>query len=163
MHQSWFDRVESYLDEVEEIAGKIDETLKSTRLETSEFNAVEVERQNVSLMESLALLEMKIAEREQLLQAEDAPQIGVTLTEKIVRSASTQSQGLAERCRAVSAMVSTVNQRAISLFVCQFHLSQLGSDIVRLLAGQTSPPTYQAPNRSEKSSDLGGGLFNEAA
>ena len=105
----------------------------------------------------------EIAEREQLLCAEDAPQLGVTLTEKIQHDAHPRSQALAERCRAVSAMISTVNQRAISLFVCQFHLAQLGSDIVRLLAGQTSPPTYQAPNRSEKSSDLGGGLFNEAA
>lgn len=163
MQKSWFERVEDYLDEVEQIAAEIDETLKRTRLETSELKSPEVMRSNASLMESLAALETKIAQREQLLHAEDAPQTGGTLTEKIQRSTDSSRKDLAIRCQTVSALISTVNQRAVSLFVCQFHLAQLSGDIVRLLAGQTAPPTYQAPNRNEKKAELGGGLFNEAA
>ncbi len=163
MHPSWFDRVEFYLNAVEEIAAQIETTLKSARLDTSELNAEAVDQANAAMLESLAVLEQRIVQREQLLQAEDAPIPGVTLTEKIEGSGHARRRELAERCRSVSLSISSINQRAVSLFVCQFHLSQMSGEIIRLLAGQIAPPTYQAPNRSDKKSELGGGLFNEAA
>ena len=163
MHPSWFQRVERYLDDVEAVAAQLDATLKNARLDTSEFNVPGVDSANATLLESLAALEQKIADRESLRRAEDAPEAGASLTEKLQRCPQAQGQNLAPRCQEVSQLISIINQRAISLFVCQFHLSQLSGDIIRLLAGQTAPPTYQAPNRGEKKGELGGGLFNEAA
>ena len=163
MEPSWFARVASYLVELEQVADKIDQALQSTRIETGDYKVEDAKAHHGRLMESLGLLEAKIAEREELLKASDAPTTGVTLTDKIKDSALPGSRALTARCQAVSQRISTVNQRAISVFVCQFHLSQVTSDIVRLLAGQTLKATYHAPNQSQGRGEPGGGLFNEAA
>ncbi len=163
MKQSWYGCVESYLSEVEIIAQQIDRTLDETRLETRRLEAAEVEHANSRLLEVLAALELKIEQRQSLLSAEDAPKSGTTLTEKLQGCGEAGVEELLARCRSVSEMISSINQRAISLFVCQFHLSQLSTDIVRLLAGQASPATYAAPTQAEKPGDLAGGLLDEAA
>ena len=163
MDQSWYARVQCYLDDLEAIALQIDRTLEETRVETKRLDALEVQKANTRLLEALAALESKIEQRQSLLSAADAPKSGTTLTEKLQSCGDSSDEKLVARCRRVSEMISSINYRAISLFVCQFHLSQLSTDVVRLLAGQASPATYGAPTQAEKPGDLAGGLLDEAA
>lgn len=160
---NWFARVETYLDEIEPLVAGLDQMLQTMRVETSEMNPEAVQHGHAQLMEALSTLEQKIAQREELLCSEEAPQRGATLTEKLLQSGSASSRLLSDRCRSTSAKIASVNQRAVALFVCQFHLSQLSGEIIRLLAGQTAPTTYQSPSRQQSRENLGGGLFNEAA
>jgi hypothetical protein len=161
--QSWYSRVQSYLDDLEGIARQIDQTLEQTGVETKRLDAAEVEQANSRLLEALAALESKVDQRQSLLSAADAPKLGTVLTEKLQRCGEPAGEILVARCRSVSDMISSINQRAISLFVCQFQLAQLSTDIIRLLAGQDAPATYNAPTRAEKPGDLAGGLLDEAA
>ena len=97
MEPSWFARVASYLVELEQVADKIDRALQSTRVEAGDYKVEDAKAHHGRLMESLGLLEAKIAEREELLKASDAPTTGVTLTDvlpaSVIFGSATTSQG----------------------------------------------------------------------
>lgn len=163
MEPSWLDRVVRYLDEVESVARQLDQALQQTSLMASRWDAGGVGQGNASLSESVVALETKVAERDELLHADDAPTNGMSLTEKVLRAGHPESDVIGSRCREVASTIATVNQRAVSLFVVQFHLWQFSLELVRLLTGQNAPQTYSDPNRHEKKFEVGGGLFDEAA
>ena len=94
------------------------------------------------------------------MRASDAPQAGLTLNEKLEAVRDPRARGLQQRCDLISEMMVDINNHALSLFVCQFHLANLTDDVVRLMAGVPEPTTYGG---SCKSDALGGNLFNESA
>lgn len=112
-------------------------------------------KQLATLIEELAEL---IKKREVLLQDEDAPQRGMTLVDKLFSTQEIEDARIAKRCQKVAGTVETTHTRAVSLFVCQYHLAALSTDLVRLLSGERNPPTY-----AKKQTQHRGGLFNEAA
>lgn len=161
MIQNWSQRVASYVDQVEQIATTIELILDQTRLDTTEANSSSVQQSTADLEQALLSLEQKVADREELLHAEDAPPGGSTLVEKLAASGTPEDIELSVQCQRVSGLIESTHHRAISMFVCQYHLANLGSELVRLISGADAPATY-GPG-SDAAQSPAGGLFNEAA
>ncbi|SRR6056297_743608 len=162
---NWNRRVEEYVQRLAEVNETIDLILDDTRVGTLNVRPEEVEASREALVEAIGRLEAMLPEREDLLRDDDAPKTGITLREKLLSTRRIDDAALARRCDEVSAQIELTRERAISLFVCHFHLAALGQDLIDLLSGQAGPTTYgkqigQPGNRQRES---GGGLFNEAA
>jgi hypothetical protein len=165
MSKPWRNRVSAYLDRLEQIASTIESNLEQTHVDTAAADADQVERGISGFKTDLQELEMMIAQRQELLEADDAPARGTSLKEKLLSTYQPEDQGLAGRCQQVSRLIADVNAKAISLFVCQFHLSDLSAEILRLISG-ASPSTYTTSDREfpgQRRADQQGGLFNESA
>lgn len=161
MNNEWPERVENYVDQVEQIAMAIDLILDQIKLESAGGDSGNVQESTTDLEQSLVKLEHKIAEREELLRDPDAPVTGATLAEKLGGTGRDQDAQLSRRCEQIAGLIGSTHHRAISIFVCQFHLAELSTELVRLMVGASLPATYGAPN--ECSTTPGGGLFNESA
>jgi len=160
MSQPWNDRVEAYVERLRQITTSIAETLDDTRVNTLAPDSEELNAQASKLAASIRSLETMVDEREALLHAEDAPPTGITLTEKLLATRRIDDARLARQCREVSGELEATHQRAVSLFVCQFHLANFGKELLQLLSGSLEGATYgDGPSRTGQ----GGGLFNEAA
>lgn len=170
----WLNRVEAYIDDLELAADGLARQMKQMKVDQvpapktgSEMQAgidgslaVSVNAATERLAACLSELEGKVAQRELLLRAADAPQAGLTLSEKLEGVKDPRGRGLHQRCELISEMMADINNHALSLFVCQFHLANLTDDVVRLMAGVPEPTTYGNSNKPET---LGGNLFNESA
>lgn len=163
MQKTWFQRVEDYLDELEQTIVAIEDNMSRAMVETRGLDVSQVQAMQAELNDLLGSLEAKVAERAVLLDATDAPEIGRNLREKIQVDSNPRSPLVADRCQSLARTIANINQQAVSLFVCQFQLSQFSGNVVRLLAGHSEPATYDASRGGEKSENLGGGLFDEAA
>ena len=169
----WLNRVEAYLDDLELAVDGLARQIKQMKVDQvpaprsgsdaglgidgSMARSVNSATERLSFF--LTELETKVAQRELLLRAPDAPQTGLTLNEKLETMRGPRALGLQRRCDVISEMVVDINNHAVSLFVCQFHLADLTDEVVRLMAGVPEPTTYGG---SSKSDALGGSLFNES-
>ena len=182
MGMDWNQRVRDYVDRLETLTAELDDRLDSIRmppLRAGEESASRNGATGRSVTESTAAasegaapegleelaelvrrLETFVSERETLLADDEAPQQGWTLTEKLLGTRRIDDARLAKRCRETSERIRTAHQRAVSLFVCQFHLANFGNDLLKLLSGAPETTTYGGgqPTRGQ-----GGGLFNDAA
>ena len=170
----WLNRVEAYIDDLELAADGLARQMKQMKVDQvpapktgAEMQAgidgslaVSVNAATERLAACLSELEGKVAQRELLLRAADAPQAGLTLSEKLEGVRDPRGRGLHQRCELIREMMADINNHALSLFVCQFHLANLTDDVVRLMAGVPEPTTYGNSNKPET---LGGNLFNESA
>ena len=161
MSDRWRTQVATYVDQLEEIANSIDSILAQTLIDTTQVECEQVDQSTTQLQEALIRLEEKIAQRDELLKSPDAPQQGISLTEKLKGTRNIDDARLARRCEQVAALIASTNDRAISLFVCQYHLAECSGDIVRLMSGNTLPATYDPSQRHPPRAS--GGLFNESA
>ena len=161
MSNAWPERVGIYVEQVEQIALTIELILDQTQLESSGGDSGKLQESTADLEQSLVKLEQKIAEREELLRDPDAPVRGVTLVEKLRGTGRDQDAQLAGRCEQIAGLIESTHHRAISSFVCQYHLSELSTELVRLMVGASLPATYGAS--IEANTPPGGGLFNESA
>jgi len=162
MAQSWHDRVKEYVDELEAAAKQIDALLHKCRIDTENVQSDEVQSTMQRLTTQLAALENMVVKREELLESDEAPSRGHTLTEKLQTTRSSEDARLAKRCGDVAHLVADVNHRAISIFICQYHLAEFGNQLIRIVAGEEAKPTYKMDGGKEDHG-RGGGLFNEAA
>ena len=170
----WLNRVEAYLDDLEVVADGLSRQIKQMQVDQVPASrnstgmqsgvdgslAVTINEGTRKLAAALADLENRVAQREVLLRAADAPQSGLTLTEKLESSKDQRSRMLGERCALIGEMMADINNHAVSLFVCQFHLANLTDDVVRIMAGVSEPSTY---GNGHKPETLGGNLFSESA
>ena len=156
--KAWIERTAEYIDQLEALVEQIDEQFQITQVDTTKVDATAVGEATIKLREGLVALEQKVADRDQLLRADDVPSRGTTLIEILTQS---KEPMLAKRADQVAQQIGLTHQRAMSLFVCQFHLSNLTGDLVRIMTGADAPATYGG----EKNAPLApqGGLFNEAA
>ncbi len=161
MSQSWIHQAADYLDRLQENIETLERLLEKTKVDTTACDQQQVDADTARLRNAAEDLEKRIAEREQLLSAEDAPQGGSTLTEKLRCCKDPQHQRLAGRCEEMSQSMERTNLRAVSLFVCQYQLADLSAEIIRLVSGTPAPPTYG--HQSDRSSGGEGIVFNEAA
>lgn len=166
-HRGWSDRVSDYVDELADVAETIDLILDETRVRTIGLQPGEVDASTQSLAAAIGQLEAMVERRDALIRDPDAPQDGLSLSEKLLRTRRIEDARLARRCGEVAQIIETTHSRATALFVCQFHLSHLQTELLQQLAGVTAPMTYQAggqatpPHRHGDSAS--GGLFNDAA
>ena len=161
MTNPWTSRVQEYVDELELAAGQIDRLLKQCRVDTESVKTAKVQVVMQQISEHLATLEELVARREALLEADDAPHRGHTLTDKL-QSMAADHASLIERCEQVARLVADVNHRAVSLFVCQFHLAEFGNQLIRIVAGEETKGTYTVNGRDTETGP-GGGLLNDVA
>jgi len=164
MFNSWMERVGEYLEILQQCIENLDEALDNTRIGTTTLNAPQVGEGTQHLSKCLEELESLIAERKVLLDADDAPLRGVSLRDVLNRCMDPDAERLAARCQQLSKSVDQSRERAVSLFVCQFHLGELSSHLLALLrSGADHGSTYQRGIAEIKRNDGGGSVFNKAA
>ena len=156
--ETWDRRVEAYMDQLQGLVDQIDVIFEQTNVDSSQGDPTNTEESTANLEEKLTSLEQKVADREELLRADDAPSVGLTLFDKL---SDLNEFDLAERADRLAEQISLTHQRAMSRFVCQFHLSNLTTDLVRILTGSEQPATYGGPGTTQIVPQ--GGLFNESA
>lgn len=177
MGTDWNERVGDYVDRLAALTEELDDRLDAIRMpplrpdgesgagsgsarRSAAESAADAPAGLEELAELVRRLETFVGERETLLAADDAPRQGWTLTEKLLGTRRIDDARLAKRCRETSERIQTTHQRAVSLFVCQFHLANFGNDLLKRLSGAPETTTYGGgqPTRGQ-----GGGLFNDAA
>ena len=159
MSDQWNNRVSEYLDELEELAFTMEGLLEQTKIKTSGVDPREIQASVAELESKLVDLESKVAQREELIHDPGAPRKGVSLQQILRDDSQIERSLLAERVEDVAKTVSETNHKAIALFVCQYHLLDCSTHILRLLSGRDLPATYHR----DAVEPSGGGLFNEAA
>jgi hypothetical protein len=164
MQSSWMDRVSQYLDSLQTCVENLNDALDETRVGTTSLNSKQVGQGTDELSACLQDLERLIAERTQLLSADDVPFAGVSLRDILNRCPDPSAAPLADRCAKLSRDVDLSRERAVALFVCQFHLSDLSSHLLALLrSGADHGSTYERGKSDVKRPGIAGSVFNKAA
>ena len=191
MTADWTERVENYMGRLAELADLLDRRLDEVRLDAlphlgsgrtphpptdageSAAAAEPAGEGLAALAAAVDRLEQMVSERENLLTSPDAPSTGGTLSEKLLATRRIREASLAKQAGEIGERVAGTHERAMSLFVCQFHLANFGEDVLRLLSGAPGAAGYGTPAPSRERSTRtargqatrghGGGLFNDAA
>lgn len=158
MKSTWNQRVSDYLDALATANETVELALDDMRLSTTKLAVPEVDASTQELTAAITSLEGLIRQRESLLHDSEAPQHGLTLVDKLLSTHNIDDARIAKRCKRVAANIEATHHRAVSLFVCHYHLTGLGADLLRILSGNQTPATY-----GKSVSQHRGGLFNEAA
>ncbi|EMI16012.1 hypothetical protein RMSM_07070 [Rhodopirellula maiorica SM1] len=145
---------------MEIVATTVQQLVANSRIQTKAAVASDVAETGLALLDAVGRLESMVEKREQLLSDAEAPTSGTTLIEKL-RTAG--EFDLADHSQSVAHIIATTHQAAVSLFVCQYHLSSHSQEILRLLAGMDTPRTYRRSGAGEERERGGGQLFNDAA
>ena len=161
MSHSWISKVQDYVEKLGSTADQLERLLKQCRVDTENVETTEVRSVVQQVSEHLNVLEDLVARREELLASCDAPQRGHSLTEKL-QLMEEDHDPLLGRFDQVSRLVADVNHRAVSLFVCQFHLAEFGNRLIRIVAGEEATGTY-CVDGSEFAPGPGGGLLDDVA
>ena len=164
MANAWMDRVDQYLNLLQQCVEDLNEALDNTRMGTTSLESHQIGTGTDELSSCLKQLELLIADRKRLLDADDAPLRGVSLRDVLNRSHDQGAAALAERCHQLSRSVDLSRERAVSLFVCQFHLGDLSQHLLAILrSGADHCETYENGKSEVKRNDSGGSVFNKAA
>jgi len=164
-HPPWAERVAAYVDELADVTETIEVILDDTRVRTVGLEPGRVDGSTKQLAAAISRLEAMVERREELLHAEDAPQEGLSLSEKLLRSRQIEHARLARRCGELAHAIDEAHHRAVGLFVCQYHLAQFQQDLLQRLSGAAGPATYDRSGQTSKRppASRNGGLFNDAA
>ena len=164
MSKPWTARVSAYLDNLEFCVDRLNEALDEMRLGTKSLELTRLDGSHRQLADALQTLESLIAARQELIQAEDAPGKGLTLRDILGSSQDGLSRGLSERCQSLAKDIDISRERAVSLFVCQFHLADLSENVLALLRGVDGPrSTYHNSADVRRPAAGGGSLLNKSA
>ena len=167
-HQSWCAKVAVYIERLQEGVEALNRLLMEFRPPDVSADVGRIDDATAKLAASVAEMETMVAERESLLCDDDAPHRGASLAEKLRASVDLESHQLASRCDLISEALADSHHRAVSLFVCQFHLAELSTEIVGILSGASRSATYGPQGTTTEDQGMharstgGGGLFNEA-
>ncbi len=156
--ESWIQRVETYIDQLQDLVEQLQVILRTAQVDSRDQGPQAVQASTQRLREQLDALEQKVAQRDQLLRSNDAPASGLTLIQKLSDANQTDLAAHADR---VAEQVTKAHQSSMSLFVCQYHLSNLTTDLVRLLTGAEQTTTYSGTGATAPLPQ--GGLFNKSA
>ncbi len=162
-HRPWLSRVAQYVDHLDACVEELNDALDETRMGATRRDALEVERSTDRLSNCLIRLESLIAARQALIEADDAPTSGSSLREMVASVPGNDAAQLGLRCAAVARDVDLSRERAVALFVCQYHLTDLTREISLLLRGGETQRFYEDASQSERRPSGGGTLFNKAA
>lgn len=164
MMNSWMDRVSEYLNALEQCNERLNDALDNTRMGATSLDTPLVSESTGRLTDCLKELESLIADRQHLLDADDAPLRGVSLRDVLNRSSDSQAPMLAQRCHQLSQAVDLTRERTVSLFVCQFQLGDLSAHLLAILrSGTDHGVTYEQGKSDVKRTEMSGSVFNKAA
>ncbi len=160
----WAARVSDYLDQLQSCVERLDDALDEMRMGTKRLEISQVDQSHQDLAAALKNLELLIADREDLIHADDAPAQGITIREILGKQDDDFSQSLSQRCMRISKDVDASRERAVTLFVCQFHLADLSQSLLALLRGTPSrQATYDNASDVRRPTDMGGSILNKSA
>jgi hypothetical protein len=160
----WTTRVSDYLDQLQNCVEKLDDSLDGMRMGTKRLEISQVDQSHQHLAAALQELELLIAAREDLIRAVDAPAPGITLREILGKQNDDYSQSLSRRCKQISKDVDASRERAVALFVCQFHLADLSQSLLSILRRTPSQQaTYNNGADVRRPADMGGSILNKSA
>jgi 16S rRNA G1207 methylase RsmC len=161
---SWHQRVALYLDDLHNCIEQLNEALYAMRAATTDRVLPQLELSQRRLAETLKSLELMISARHELITAGDAPAAGQSLREILKSAGGKDSDELAARCKQLAKEVELSRERAVAVFVCQFHLSDLSGHLLTLLRGVPSPnATYQQGGAVRRPIAGSGSLLNQSA
>lgn len=161
---SWHQRVAVYLDDLQLCLNRLNESLYAMRAATSAMALPPLETSQRQVAKALADLEGLIATRQNLISASDAPGPGISLHDILSNAGDTVSDELAARCGRIATEVELSRERAVAIFVCQFHLSDLTGHLLMLLRGGSSPSaTYDNAGSTRRPGTSSGSLLNQSA
>jgi hypothetical protein len=164
MVDPWLVRVEDYLKSLAQCVENLDDALDNMRMGTVSLDALRVGSGTDQLSQCLRELETLIAERTNLLEAEDVPLRGVSLRDVLNRCIESEAKSLADECQRLSQAVDLSRERAVALFVCQFHLNEFSAHMLAILrTGADHGTTYEQGKSEVKRVGTGGSVFNKAA
>jgi hypothetical protein len=164
MSNAWIKRVDEYLDSLQNCVEQLNEALDETRVGTTTLDTPKIGGGTDQLSACLKDLERLIAERQQLIDADNAPLRGISLRDILNRCSLPGAATVADRCHQLSRDVDMSRERAVALFVCQFHLGDLSTHLLALLrSGADHGATYQQGKSDVKRNQSGGSVFNKAA
>ncbi len=160
----WTERVSDYLDQLQGCVERLDDALDEMRMGTSRLEMIQVDQSQQHLAAALRDLELLIAAREDLIRASDAPALGMTIREILSKQEDAISRSLSKRCLVVSKNIDASRERAVALFVCQFHLADLSQSLLSLFRGTTGiQTTYENMSDVRRPTDMGGSILNKSA
>jgi hypothetical protein len=160
----WTDRVSDYLDQLEICAGRLEEAVDEMRFGSKQIELDHLDQSHQSLATALVDLESLIVAREELIHADDAPGPGISIRNILGSQQDDVSKRLNERCRRVARDLDISRERAVALFVCQFHLAELSQSLLSLFQGGPGHlATYSNGAEVRRPTANGGTLLNKSA
>lgn len=160
----WVERVSDYLDQLQNCVERLDDALDEMRMGTKRLEMSQIDQSQHHLAAALADLESLIAAREELIHATDAPASGMTIREILKQQDDAFSQSLSQRCQKLSKDVDLSRERAVALFVCQFHLADLSQSLISLFRGTPGgQSTYSDSSAAQRPTNMGGSILNKSA
>ncbi|HBJ35122.1 MAG TPA: hypothetical protein DDZ51_10285 [Planctomycetaceae bacterium] len=160
----WTTRVSDYLDQLQSCVERLDESLDEMRMGTKRLEISQVDQSHQELAAALEDLESLIAAREELIRADDAPGPGMTIRDILATQDDEFSQSLVQRCSRISKDVDASRERAVALFVCQFHLADLSQSLLSIMRGTPGrQTTYNNASDVRRPTDVGGSILNKSA
>jgi hypothetical protein len=172
--ENWPDRVRTYLHDLETVAREIDGCLKRLEFSQPSSSPEEIRSFAGDMQTAVGELQKMVARRETLLVDASAPGEGTNLTDKLRRASDPETRSLADQSGRLARNLSSVHERIVAFFVCQFHLAGLTRDLLVIMTGGQPAGTYRS-RRGGGNARSGsvvprdapetgrGGLFNEAA
>ncbi|TWT74365.1 hypothetical protein [Allorhodopirellula solitaria] len=150
---SWREQVASYLIEATGIANSIDLILDETRMVAPRRGSDEIDESTQQLIVAISDLERMVEKRNGLLRAADAPPVGLSLSEKLLSTRRIEDARLARLCGEVADQIALTHERAMSLFICQYHLAGSSHDIGAILAAGSNSSSKMESDRDSGPSD----------
>ncbi|QDV11864.1 hypothetical protein CA51_17400 [Rosistilla oblonga] len=158
---NWMDHVDTYLQQLNETSDALAGTLVGLEQATRKADSEEINSACAKLGSLLRVLEQQLSQREALLvefpdAADTAP---ANLQSALGTIEHPRANELAKRCTLISSELRGIHQKAISLFVGQYHLTSVTEELLRLMSGVSAKPiTYDAAD-----DDTGGSFLDRAA
>lgn len=158
---NWMNLVDTYLVELNETSVALADTLVGLEAATRKAATEEINAQCAKLGSLLRVLQQQLAQREALLiefpdMEDQAPESLQTALSTVKHPLATE---LTKRCGLISTELQFMHQKAVALFVGQFHLSNVTEEFLRLMAGVSAKAvTYDGTEDCG-----GGGLLDQAA
>ncbi|QDV67948.1 hypothetical protein Poly24_16540 [Rosistilla carotiformis] len=157
---NWMADVDTYLQQLNETSEALAGTLVGLEQATRKAASEEIHNQCAKLGSLLRVLQQQLAQREALLiefpDAADAAPVSLQAALSTVKHSGAVE--MVKRCAVISTELQGLHQKAIALFVGQYHLSNMTEEFLRLMSGVSAKPiTY------DKTDDEAGGSFLDRA
>ncbi|MEZ6087558.1 MAG: hypothetical protein R3C05_05935 [Pirellulaceae bacterium] len=151
---NWIDQVGGYLDGLEQTADQIADAIVELERATCHAATDDINHGCAKLGSLLKELEIRLTQRESLLQT--CPQQPAPSTLKLALQGISHSKAveLANRTEHVAAHLRLIHQKSMGLFVGQFHLSGVTEHFLRMLTGNLSQQFSLEPNRESQTGSL---------